>query len=249
MSSVTPNTELETYKVEPLQGSANYRTWKFSMRMVLQARDLWEVVSGEEVKPEAETAAQVWEKKARKALATIALAVSAAEKEHIIECITPKAAWDILEKLYEGKGRNRKFMLLQELFRMSMDGEKMDLYLRAAREKISELSTVGLKLEDDIKLAIILNGLPERYRYLVVSLEKQEKIDFDELTARLLEEEKKVDPEGKVGMTALMSKTWKDPEDECHYCGQKGHWKRDCRVRKYREKKGHEDRKRPQFTM
>ena len=55
MSSVT-NIE-ETYKVEPLQGSANYRTWKFSMRMVLQARDLWEVVSGEEVKPEAEKAA------------------------------------------------------------------------------------------------------------------------------------------------------------------------------------------------
>ena len=29
--------------------------------------------------------------------------LSAAEKEHIIECTTPKAAWDILEKLYEGK--------------------------------------------------------------------------------------------------------------------------------------------------
>src|SRR5271170_5666377 len=209
MSSVTPNTELETYKVEPLKGSANYRTWKFSMRMVLQARDLWEVVSGEEVKPETEAAAQGWEKKARKALATIALALSAAEKEHIIECTTPKTAWDILEKLYEGKGRNRKFMLLQELFRMSMErSENMDSYLRAVREKLSELSTIGLKLEDDIKLAIILNGLPERYRYLVVSLEMQKKIDFDELTARLLEEEKKVDPEGKVGMTALMSKTW-----------------------------------------
>src|SRR5271170_905239 len=250
MSSVTPNTELETYKVEPLQGSANYRTWKFSMRMVLQARDLWEVVSGEEVKPEAETAAQVWEKKARKALATIALAVSAAEKEHIIECITPKAAWDILEKLYEGKGRNRKFMLLQELFRMSMEGESMDLYLRAVREKMSELSTTGLKLEDDIKLAIILNGLPERYRYLVVSLEKEEKIDFDELTARLLEEETKVDPRAAAGTTALAArKVYKDPEDECHYCGQKGHWKKDCRIRKYREERGHEDHKRPKFAM
>src|SRR5271170_5560730 len=220
MSSVTPNTntELETYKVEPLKGSANYRTWKFSMRMVLQARDLWEVVSGEEVKPEAETAAQVWEKKARKALATIALAVSAAEKEHIIECITPKVAWDILEKLYEGKGRNRKFMLLQELFRISMDGEKMDVYLRAVREKMSELAVIGLKLEDDVKLAIILNSLPDRYRYLVVSLEKQELIDFDELAARLLEEEKKVDPEAKIGGTALLSKT----QGDCHYCGQKG---------------------------
>src|SRR5437667_7832560 len=198
MSSVT--TTEETYKVEPLQGSANYRTWKFSMRMVLQAKDL---VSGEEVKPEAEKAGQTWEKKARKALVTIALALSAAEKERIIECSTPKAAWDVLEKLYEGKGRNRKSMLLQELFRLSLGmTEGMDAYLRAIKEKLSELSTVGLKLEDDVKLAIILNGLPEWYRYLVVSLEKQEIIDFDELTARLLEEEKKVDPDGRKMMTA-----------------------------------------------
>ena len=56
MSSVTTANMEETYKVEPLQGSANYRTWKFSIRMVLQAKDLWEVVSGEEVKPEAEKA-------------------------------------------------------------------------------------------------------------------------------------------------------------------------------------------------
>jgi len=231
----------ENYKVDPLQGSANYRTWKFSMRMVLQAKDLWEVVSGEEDKPESGKAAENWEKKARKALASIALALSASEKEHIIDCITPKAAWDVLEKLYEGKGRNRKFMLLQELFRMSMEGEKMDSYLRAVREKMSELSTIGLRLEDDIKLAIILNGLPERYRYLVVSLEKQEKIDFDELAARLLEEEKKVDPGGNTGITALLAKNRKADMRDCHYCGQEGHWKRDCPVRKYRAKKGSEE--------
>jgi len=202
---------------------------------------LWEVVSGEEVKPAEEKAEQAWEKKARKALALIALALSAAEKEHIIECAAPKAAWDILEKLYEGKGRNRKFMLLQELFRMSMEGGTMDAYLRAVREKMSELSTVGLKLEEDVKLAIILNGLPERYRYLVVSLEKEEKIDFDELTARLLEEEKKVDP--VEGRGVKMALKFRKMEGDCHYCGQQGHWKRDCPVRKYREEKGQEDRK------
>jgi RNase P/RNase MRP subunit POP5 len=125
----------------------------------------------------------------------------------------------------------------------------MDSYLRAVREKMSELSTVGLKLEDDIKLAIILNGLPERYRYLVVSLEKEEKIDFDELTARLLEEEVKVDPRAAAGTIAMAArKVYKDPEDECHYCGQKGHWKRDCRVRKYRDKGG-QDHKAPKYSM
>jgi hypothetical protein len=194
----------EVYKIEPLEGSSNYLTWKFSMRMVLQARDLWEILSGEEVKPEADEGRHAWERKARKALAAIALTLSALEKENTIECTTPKAAWEILEKLYEAKGRNRKFILLQELFRMSMEGERMDVYLRGVKEKVSELATVRLKLKDDIKLAIILNGLPEQYRYLVVSLGKQETIDFDELTARLLEEELKVDP--KAGMTVLLAR-------------------------------------------
>ena len=36
----------ESYKTEVLRGSENYRTWKFSMRMVLQAKDLWDVVDG-----------------------------------------------------------------------------------------------------------------------------------------------------------------------------------------------------------
>jgi len=239
-SATTANTE-ETYKVEPLQGSANYRTWKFSIRMVLQARDLWEVVSGEELKPEAEKAAQAWDKKARKALATIALALSAAEKEHIIDCTTPKAAWDILEKLYEGKGRNRKFMLLQELFRMSMEGEKMDSYLRAVREKMSELAVVGLKLEDDIKLAIILNGLPESYRYLVVSLEKQETVDFDELTARLLEEEIKVDPGTKTIALSAKRKGLNGERRQCFVCGDYNHVKRDCPLHR-KWKAGYEGR-------
>jgi gag-polypeptide of LTR copia-type/Zinc knuckle len=105
--------------------------------------------------------------------------------------------------------------------------------LRAVREKMSELSTVGLKLEDDIKLAIILNGLPERYRYLVVNLEKQEKIDFDELTARLLEE-LKINPPSMTAH-ALMSKKnlysgggCVEREYRCYTCGEVGHVKRDC---------------------
>jgi hypothetical protein len=37
----------ETYKPERLQGSKNYRTWKFSMQMVLMAKDLCGVVGGD----------------------------------------------------------------------------------------------------------------------------------------------------------------------------------------------------------
>jgi Domain of unknown function (DUF4219) len=37
----------ETYKPDCLQRSKNYRTWKFSMQMVLMAKDLWGVVGGD----------------------------------------------------------------------------------------------------------------------------------------------------------------------------------------------------------
>jgi hypothetical protein len=53
-------------------------------------------------------------------------------------------------------------MLLQKLFQVSISGfPGMDEYLRAVREKMSELAIIGTKLEDDVKLALILNGLPE----------------------------------------------------------------------------------------
>lgn len=51
--------------------------------------------------------------------------------------------------------------------------------------------------------------------YLVVSLEKEKTIDFDELTSRLLEEELKVDPGMK--MTALSGNN--QGRKRCFTCG------------------------------
>ena len=103
----------------------------------------------------------------------------------------------------------------------------MDEYLRFVKEKLSELAAIGMKLDADIKLAIIVNGLSETYRYLVVNLEQQEVVDFDELSARLLEEERKI--HGDKSVIALLAKGKKRPFDgECYGCGKRGHLKRDC---------------------
>ena len=55
------------------------------MKIVFQAKDLWEVVSSEEVKLEAEKAIQAWEKKARKRNSVSPLATSASIQSY---CIT-----------------------------------------------------------------------------------------------------------------------------------------------------------------
>src|SRR5579859_5972087 len=105
------------------------------------------------------------------------------------------------------------------------------------KEKMSELAAIGMKLDTDVKLAIIVNGLSETYRYLVVNLEQQEVVDFDELSARLLEEEGKIH-HGDNSVIALLAKgknKWSGnhPFDgECYGCGKRGHLKRDCRETK-----------------
>jgi len=235
-ATATEATTIESYRQpEVLVGSINYRTWKFSMKMLLEAKDLWDIVSGEEVKPE-EGSSLAWDKKAHRAMATIVLAISPLEQEHIIDCATPKEAWDVLGKLYEGKGRNRKFMLLQELFRMSLfdHGEHssgMAEYLRRIKEKFSELARIGTKLEKDVKVALILNGLPDEYRYLVVAFESQElaATDLDDLSARLLEEETRISlGNDRLRGAMFARKDKKKFPFKCHECGEEGHMRRDC---------------------
>ena len=232
------------FKVTPLEGSINYRTWKFSMRMVLMAKDLWGVVDGSEVKSESGDAD--WEKKNQKALSYISLSLTPIEQHHVLDCTTAKAAWDILEKLYEGKGRNRKFLLMEQLFKLNMDGHDttMDSYLRTMKDKLSELTAIGITLDKEVKLALIFNGITERFRYLVVSLEQQD-LDFDELTARLIEEAERYPgtPEGGTAYTASTAYAARTRGAaplrpmRCFYCGQLGHVKASCEVRKYRMEK------------
>jgi|SRR5579859_1663142 len=232
------------FKVTPLEGSSNYRTWKFSMKMVLLAKDLWGVVDGSEVKSSGDAATE-WEKKNQKALAYISLSLTSIEQHHILDCTVAKMAWDILEKLYEGKGRNRKFLLMEQLFKLNMDGHDttMDSYLRTMKDKLSELVAIGITLDKEVKLALIFNGITERFRYLVVALEQQD-LDFDELTARLIEEAERYPgtPEGGTAYTAstaYVARRGAAPlrPMRCFYCGHLGHVKASCEVRKYRMEK------------
>src|SRR5271154_3806671 len=230
MTSTAAEYMLESYRAaDLLKGSTNYRTWKFSMKMTLLAKDLWDVVEKDTGTSTDEKEVTDWKKRSAKAFAIIALSLSASEQQHIIDCTTAKAAWDVLAKLYEGKGRNRKFMLLQELFQARMVPGSMDEYLRAVKEKMSELAAIGTAIETDIKLAIILNGLTDDYRYLVVNLEQQKDVDFDELCARLLEEERKIHGNGDAGLIALKASAGFRPgKMQCWSCGLLGHMRRDC---------------------
>lgn len=95
-------------RISALDGT-NYRSWAFSMKMLLKAHELWEVIEEEEQQSEDGNTVRVkrdakWKKKDQLALSNIALAVKPSEQEHIYNCQTAREAWNCLKELYEGKG-------------------------------------------------------------------------------------------------------------------------------------------------
>ena len=98
-----------------------------------------------------------------------------------------------------------------------------------------------MKLAKAAVVGFILNGLPDGYRYLVVSLESQvQTISFEDLSARLMDEEKRVMGRDAGGMelsnldtvTAHLARgqgpTVTSKSRIYHECQQAGHFARDC---------------------
>ena len=116
-------------RIAALDGT-NYRSWAFSMKMLLKAHELWEVIEDEEELVEGEQdsgnvsgvaakkgkqAEAKWRRKDQLALSNIALALKPSEQEHIYNCSMAKDAWNSLKEIYEGKGTHRFLSLLKSL--------------------------------------------------------------------------------------------------------------------------------------
>jgi|SRR5271154_1701009 len=230
---------------EKLDGSTNYRTWALDMQMLLEVNEYWGLIDGTEPRPkeatapgpeEEETVKQrtLWDKKNRKVLALLILSVKPAEKEYIRDCVTASDAWEKLGKMYSGKRTHRLLAKLKELTNLNLElkGGNMPEYLRVSKQTVSELSVLGLKLDELAKKAFILNGLPEKYDMLVMTLESQiATIDLEDVSARLLEEAEKLGDRnnGDQALSARFGKRgppggpggYKGPP--CEHCGGSNH--------------------------
>ena len=200
-------------RIASLDGT-NYRSWAFSMKMLLKAHELWEVIEYDEDEgagmseqtaegsisavsgPKSKrTDTKAWQRKDQLVLSNIALAVKSSEQGHIYRCTTAKEAWNALKELYEGQGMHRFLSLLKSISTAKFEpGEKPKIkdYVHEVWEIADQLSEMGCKFGRSAVVGFILNGLPDNYRYLVVNLESQIRtIGYEDLSARLVDEEKR----------------------------------------------------------
>lgn len=191
--------------VERLLGRENYSSWKFAMKAYLTHDELWDVVVEQ---PQASEADNSWKKRDQKAHSRIVLSVDKINYSHIRDTKTAAEAWLALESAFEDSGLTRRVGLLKVLVTTTLEKcRSIDDYCDRIITTAYKLNEMKFPVTDEWVGTLLLAGLPERYRPMIMALENSGiKITGDCVKVKLLQEIKMEDGSNSEG-TALYSKS------------------------------------------
>jgi len=160
---------IREHAITKLNGK-NYASWSKLLQLILERSDLWDVVSGDELKPKDPDAAKLWNKRDRNALAEICLAVEDHLLTQIASLDTSKAAWDSLKNQFVDDSLHSKLFLRQRFLTTRMnEGDDMRQHLNRMKEMADELAVIGAPISDDDYVTTVCASLPSSYSNWVIA--------------------------------------------------------------------------------
>ena len=140
----------------------------------MQGQDLWEIVSGSEVRPPRDVAAlKKWKVKAGKALFVLKITVEDELLEHIRHAETPKVAWDTFAALFSKKNDARLQLLENELLSVAQREMTISQFfykVKSLCREISELDPTS-RISESRMRRIIIHGLRPEYRSFITAIQ------------------------------------------------------------------------------
>lgn len=235
------------FDVEKFDGIINFGLWQVQVKDVLIQSGLHKALKGSPgavKKPGADDDAnnksgmsdEDWEDLDLKAASTIRLCLAKNVLANVHGISSAKELWEKLEALYQAKGISNRLYLKEQFHTLRMDeGVKISDHLSILNGIISELESIGAKIEDEDKALRLILSLPRSYEHMKpILVYGKETLVFAEVTGKLLLEERRLMSEGRPSsensaMVAFSRGRKKDSKGVvCWRCGKPGHTKRNC---------------------
>jgi hypothetical protein len=136
--------ESEIARVVDKFNGDNFSLFKFKMEMILDEKDLWDIVEGTEKAPSIESDKKVisaFKKRERVAFRILCTHMVDAQIQHVKSCKGVAEAWKTLCGIHETKGLANVLFLRRKFFTMKMQ-ESDDLF-----QHINKVKTLADQLE------------------------------------------------------------------------------------------------------
>lgn len=235
--------ERETTRIEKLQSVEKWPMYKFQIRVILKANELWEIVSGESKKPEKKEGEKqdifdenlkVWNLNDSKAQKYIVTSLGYEPTLHVMNCGSASEMWATLETVYEQKSQTSIQMLLEKYYSFTKDpGDSMAVHVSKLRNLVQQLKDLGEVISDKMVIARVLSTLPSELGHFHSAWESTAANDqtIENLTSRLSIEELRLESMyANESADALFVRKYGANGRllKCFNCNKRGHIKRDC---------------------
>ncbi|KAG7300019.1 hypothetical protein JYU34_017061 [Plutella xylostella] len=211
------------FSIDKLIGRDNYSTWKFAVQTYLEHEELWECVEGTNVD----------QKKDKKAKSKIILLVDPINYVHIEECTTSKEVWLNLQQAFSDSGLTRKVGLLKSLITTTLDSSSsVEDYVNKIMSTAHKLRNINFKVDDEWLGTLLLAGLPESYKPMLMALESSgTSITADLVKTKILQDVNIKPTENSALIVHKYGENsrGKSKGPRCFNCNKYGHYSKFCR--------------------
>ena len=231
-----------------------YSVWKFRLRALLSELDVLKVLDDEKLDKKSDE----WKKADKVAKSVIIEYLSDSFLGFVKVESSAKEIIQSLDAIYERKSLATQLALRKKLLGLKLHGDiQLIKHFQTFDDLMTELLSAGAKLEETDKVSHLLLTLPSTYDGVITAIEtlSEDNLTLAFVKTRLLDHEVKIQSESKDTSAKVLhaesvnvetskshkfqqkgqfkrrfpkSKFKKNSNLKCHYCGRKGHIKKDC---------------------
>ena len=194
----------------------NFSLFKFKMEMILDEKDLWDLVEGTEIAPPTgsdEKLILAFKKHERTAFRILCTHLVDAQLQHVKSCKGTAEAWKTLRGIHETKGLANILFLKRKFFTIKMQ-ESDDLlqHINKVKTLADQLEALDVTVMEGDIVMTLLESLPSSFENLIVAMETKDikELTLTYVTSRLMHEvTRKENQNAAMDNTALIAHQYK----------------------------------------